>query len=56
MPRELINIPTDTLLDMLLIIVAGTVVLSANDVAEVEQIQCELQRRSGDLSGLRWVN
>jgi len=53
---ELTYIPSDTLIDMLFVIVAGTVVLSTNDIAEVEQIQRELQRRSGDLSGSRWVN
>lgn len=42
---ELMNIPTDTLLDMLYIILAGEVVISASDAAEIEQIQRELQRR-----------
>lgn len=42
---ELANIPTDTLLDMLYLILAGGVVLSANDVAELEQLQRELQCR-----------
>lgn len=42
---ELLNIPTDTLLDMLFVIVTGEVALTARDVAEIEQIQRELQRR-----------
>jgi hypothetical protein len=45
---ELMNIPTDTLLDMLYIILAGEVVISASDAAEIEQIQRELQRRGGE--------
>lgn len=42
---ELLNIPTDTLIDMLFLIVTGEVALTARDVAEIEQIQRELQRR-----------
>ena len=42
---ELLNIPTDTLIDMLFVIVTGEVALTARDVAEIEQIQRELQRR-----------
>ena len=45
---ELMNIPTDTLIDMLYIILAGEVAISASDAAEIEQIQRELQRRSGE--------
>ena len=45
---ELMNIPTDTLLDMLYIILAGEVVISASDAAEIEQIQRELQRRGDE--------
>ncbi len=44
---ELINIPTDTLIDMLYIILAGEVAITASDVAEIEQIHRELQRRGG---------
>jgi len=44
---ELTNIPTGTLIDMLSVIVADEVVLTARDVAELEQIQRELQRRAG---------
>ena len=42
---ELVNTPTDTLIDMLFVILAGGVVLTSGDVAELEQIQRELQRR-----------
>jgi hypothetical protein len=44
---ELTNIPTDTLIDMLYIILAGEVSITANDATEIEQIQRELQRRGG---------
>jgi hypothetical protein len=44
------NIPTDTLIDMLYIILADDFSMNANDVAEIEQIQRELQRRGGELS------
>jgi len=44
---ELINIPTDTLIDMLYMIVAGELSITASDAAEIEQIQRELQRRDG---------
>jgi hypothetical protein len=39
------NIPTDTLIDMLYIILAGEVAISASDAREIEQIQREFQRR-----------
>jgi hypothetical protein len=42
---ELMHIPTDTLIDMLYIILAGDFAITVNDVAEIEQIQRELQRR-----------
>ena len=45
---ELMNIPTDTLIDMLYIVLAGEVAITANDVAEIEQIQRELQRRGDE--------
>jgi len=44
---ELTNIPTDTLIDMLYIILAGEVAINASGAAEIEQIQRELQRRDG---------
>jgi hypothetical protein len=42
---QLTNIPTDTLIDMLFVIANGEVALTAKGVAEIEQIQRELQRR-----------
>jgi hypothetical protein len=45
---ELMNIPTDTLIDMLYIILAGEIAISAGTAAEIEQIQRELQRRGGE--------
>jgi hypothetical protein len=42
---ELMNIPTDTLIDMLYIILTGDFAIAATDAAEIEQIQRELQRR-----------
>ncbi len=39
------NIPTDTLIDMLFTILAGELALTASDATEIEQIQRELQRR-----------
>ena len=44
---ELTNIPTETLIDMLYIILAGELAMTAGDAAEIEQIQRELQRRGG---------
>jgi len=44
---ELINIPTDTLIDMLYMILAGEVAITASDASEIEHIQRELQRRDG---------
>jgi len=45
---ELMNIPTDTLIDMLYIVLAGDFAITANDAAEIEQIQRELQRRGDE--------
>jgi len=42
---ELINIPTDTLIDMIFVILAGEVILTAKDVAEIVEIQGELRKR-----------
>lgn len=42
---ELTNIPTDTLIDMLYLILAEESVMTATDAGEIEQIQRELQRR-----------
>ena len=43
---ELVNIPTETLIDMICVILEGGIVLSISQVTELEQIQRELQRRS----------
>jgi len=42
---ELRNLPTDTLLDMVFVILAGGQTLTSSDADELEQIQVELQRR-----------
>jgi hypothetical protein len=52
---ELRNLPTDTLLDIVLVILAGGKPLSLSEVAELEQIQHELQRR-GELEGKTVMN
>ena len=44
---ELTNIPTDRLLDMLYVILAADVAMTASEAAGIEQIQRELQRRGG---------
>ena len=46
---ELMNIPTDTLIDMLYIILADDFSITANNASEIEQIQRELQRRGREL-------
>jgi hypothetical protein len=48
MSGELINIPTDSLIDMLFVILTGELEVTANDVTEIEQIRRELQRRGGE--------
>jgi hypothetical protein len=45
---QLTNIPSGTLIDMLYAIFTSGVVLTGNDVAELEQIQRELQRRADE--------
>jgi len=42
------NLPTDTLIDMLYVILAGEVAINASDASEIEQIQRELQRRGDE--------
>ena len=49
--RRTDTIPTDTLIDMLFVILAGEVTLTTKDVAEIVEIQCELQRRD---EGSHW--
>ena len=54
---QLMNIPTDTLIDMLYIILAGDFAITANDATEIEQIQRELQRRGdGECRSFQTVN
>jgi len=48
MHGELINIPTDSLIDMLFVILTGKLPVTTTDVTEIEQIQRELQRRGED--------
>ena len=52
---DLRNLPTDTLLDIVLVILAAGQPLSLSEVAELEQIQRELQRR-GELEGKTVMN
>jgi hypothetical protein len=49
---ELTNLPIDTLLDIVFVILAGGQPLTLSEVGELEQIQLELQRR-GELEGAR---
>ena len=46
----LMNIPTDTLIDMLYVILVGDFAITATDADEIEQIQRELQRRDEEQS------
>ena len=51
------NVPTDTLIDMLSAILASEVALTASDAANIEQIQHELQERGDERHwGFRTVN
>ena len=56
MLREVITVPSDTLIDLLATILASGVVLSADDVAEIDQIRDELRRRDGTQQNIRHVN
>ena len=42
------NIPTDSLVDMLFVILTGAPAVTPNDGTEIEQIQHELERRGED--------
>jgi hypothetical protein len=53
---ELGNIPTETLIDMICVILADEMTLTCSDVTELEQIQRELQRRSDIGRWARCVN
>ena len=48
MLRQVVTVPSDTLIDLLATILASGVVLTADDMAEIEQIQGELERRDGN--------
>ncbi|MBV8052480.1 MAG: hypothetical protein JOZ80_14925 [Acidobacteriaceae bacterium] len=45
MQPNLSNLSTDTLFDMVFVILAGGQTLTSTDVEQLEQIQVELQRR-----------
>ena len=45
MHGELMNIPTDSLIDMLFVILTSKLAVTPNDATEIEQIQRELERR-----------
>jgi hypothetical protein len=46
MLSELTNLPIDTLLDIVFVILAGGQPLTLSEVGELEQIQLELQRKA----------
>ena len=48
MHSELMDIPTISLIEMLLVIIKGEFAVTANDGTEIDQIQRELQRRGED--------
>jgi len=48
MDGQLANIPTDSLIEMLFIILVGELAMTANDGTKIWQIQRELQRRGED--------
>ena len=49
---ELRNLPTDTLLNMVFVVLAEGLPLTLSELAELKHIQAELQRR-GELEGVR---
>ena len=48
MDGQLANIPTDSLIEMLFVIITGELAMTANEGTEIHQIQRELQRRGED--------
>jgi hypothetical protein len=46
---ELVNIPTDRLIDLLFVMLSAELAITSNDVADIEQIQRELYRRGATL-------
>ena len=54
---ELTNLPTNMLLDIVFVILAAGHPLTSSEVAELEQIQVELERRAEiDDSDRQWTN
>jgi hypothetical protein len=51
------NVPTDTLIDLLFAFLSDGVALTGTDAAKIQQIEHELQRRENEQrSGFRLVN
>ena len=48
MDTQLANIPTDSLIEMLFVILTGELAITINDGTEIQQIQRELQQRGED--------
>jgi hypothetical protein len=55
MHGELTNIRTDSLIEMLLLILTGELAVTANDATEIAQIKFELQRRGEDQRWSFWT-
>jgi hypothetical protein len=48
MDGQLVNIPTDSLIEMVFTIITCELAMTANEGTEIHQIQRELQRRGED--------
>ncbi len=48
MNGQLVNIPTDSLIEMVFTIITCKIAATATEGTEIHQIQCELQRRGED--------
>ena len=48
MDTQLANIPTDSLIEMVFVILTGKLAMTINDGREIEQIQRELHKRGED--------
>jgi hypothetical protein len=48
MDGQLATIPTNSLIEMLFVILTGELAVTANDGTEIEQIQRELRKRGED--------
>jgi hypothetical protein len=55
MDGQLTNIPTDSLIEMVLTIITCEFAMTANDGTEIQQIQRELQRRGEDECWSFWT-